>query len=187
MNKGKVEYVSHHGSEEFISKVAGISHNSKKGPDINKLLDWGHFSPLEFASITFKMKTPIFVARQLFRHRTGKFMEKSLRYTQSKNDFFIPDNKYKQIYEMTYESAFKSYDALIENGVEKEQARTVLPLGVYTEFYVQFDLRNLMNLLLLRLASDTQKETKSYAEQMFEILKIHFPNIANYILKNVKK
>jgi thymidylate synthase (FAD) len=179
LDKGYVQLVSVEGNEEYISRIAGISHDSAKGPSIEKLLDWGHFSPFEFASMTFKIKCPIFVARQLFRHRTGHYMEKSLRYCQAKQDAYIinDESKMKQL----YIQAWEAYEEMIAKGYPKEQARAVLPVGIYTEYYFKMDMRNLISLLILRCAKDAQKETQQFAGAMLVIVGLYFPTIRKYI------
>lgn len=184
LDKGFVELVTHSGDEEHISRIAGISHNSKKGPSVKKLLDWEHLSPFEFADVTFRVKCPIFVARQLLRHRTGKYMERSLRYCESKPDFYIPTvGDLDLLYDGIYRESFRAYHELLDQGADKEQARMTLPVGLYTEYYFKIDLRNLMNLLKLRLHEDAQFETRKYAEAMLELIKDLFPTIYKYVVK----
>lgn len=181
VDKGYVEYIKHDGDEEIISKIAGISHESEQGPGIEKLLVWNHLSPFEFASITFKVKCPIFVARQLFRHRTGAYMEKSLRYCEGNPEFYIP-NQDADLYERAYDSAWQYYNWLLLNQTDKEVARSVLPIGIYTEYYFQMNIRNLIHMLSLRMESSAQKETQAIARAMHMILTDYFPTVAKYVL-----
>jgi thymidylate synthase (FAD) len=134
--------------------------------------------------MTFEVKMPIFVARQLMRHRTGHFVEKSLRYCEAKQEAYIPSNipvGLKDMFDFVYEQSFAMYEYLIVNGVEKEQARVVIPLGTYTTVYMQFDLRNLKNLLELRTEKHAQAETQWYSNAMLEMVKEHFPTIGEAI------
>lgn len=182
---GFVGLVSWEGTEKHISEIAGISHDSDKGPSVKKLLEWGHLSPLEFADMTFHIKCPIFVARQLFRHRTGKYMERSLRYCESNAEFYIPQKgEIELLYDAAYRESYKAYLELIKMGADKEQARGVLPLATYTEYYFKIDLRNLVNLLKLRLHKDAQAETREYAEAMAQFVKIQFPSVYNYVVSS---
>lgn len=184
-NIGYVAYVSHSGSEEHISKVAGISHLSEKGPSIENLISWGHLSPFEFATITFKVKCPIFVARQMMRHRTGKFMEKSLRYCEAKPEFYnpFPEGMYNEDFARSCQSSFEMYELFTNTGVaEKEVARGVLPVSMYTEFFVQFDVRNLMHFFNMRVDKEAQAETQWYAGAMLEIFSQYFPTIGKIVL-----
>jgi thymidylate synthase (FAD) len=190
------KYVSHFGSEKLISQVAGQSRDSAHGPSIENLLAWGHLSPFEFASMTFFISCPIYVARQVMRHRTGKYMEKSLRYTEPDDEVYIIDldcgdkernEVLNQSFKDYYESLFRNYHKLIESGMPKEQARGVLPLATFTHFYMQMDVRNLINFFLLRLSPDTQAETRFLAELMLTHFKKEFPTVGTYISNKLKE
>jgi len=73
------------------------------------------------------------------------------------------------------EHQYKTYQQLLDMGVARELARTVLPVGHYTEWYWKIDLRNLMNFLALRLDPHAQWEIRVYAEAMAEIVKKAVP------------
>lgn len=178
---GYVEHIDHAGSESHISRMAGISHMSDKGASVEKLMRWGHMSPFEFASMTYKIKCPIFVARQMMRHRTGKYMEKSLRYCDATPEVYnpFPEGMYHDDFARSCQSSFEMYDLFVKTGVvDREQARGVLPVGMYTEFFVQFDVRNLLHFFDMRIDKDAQVETQWYAGAMMEIFEKYFPTIA---------
>jgi len=174
-----VQLIKIYGDEEFIKTVSGKSHESN-GATIKNLIKWGHLSPLEFADVTFLVTAPIFVARQIMRHRTGSYMERSLRYCEANMTFFTPDSS-KYGYEMAYDIAYASYQKLLSGGATKEQARAVLPVGLYTSFYMKMDMRNLTHFLQLRTAENTQKETRDVANMMLDLIEPTFPTIAKYI------
>jgi len=177
---GFVELEEFHGSELFISSVSGVSHDNNKGASIAKLLEWGHLSPLEFAGITFRVKCPIFVARQLMRHRTGHYMELSLRYCDSKLEYYIPTgltDEQRNFVNDAFLQCSKVYEDLKQAGVPKEKARAILPVGLYTTVMMQFDLRNLKHLLELRTDSHAQEETQWYANAMLALVKEIFPTV----------
>lgn len=165
----------------------------RKGEDDRKLLAYlyknGHLSPLEQVSFQFHVHTPIFIARQMMRHRTGKWNEASARYKQMPTEFFFPaiwreqnkegnkqgssgaltnGDKATLLANRVYHLAEAVYLELLEMGVAKEQARIVLPVGLYTELVVTFDLRNLLHFLELRLDSHAQPEIQTVARQMLE-------------------
>ena len=181
---GFVRLASTNGDEQMISRIAGLSHESENGPPVENLLKWNHVSPFEFASATYHIKCPIFVARQLFRHRTGSYLEKSLRYCTT-NEVYIPKElEADYTYKETLKNLLKSYNYILDayrdkfyKDREKELARNLLPLATYTEFYCEFDLRNLMNLFRQRIDSHAQTETQWYATQMRDMLKESFPRI----------
>lgn len=102
LDKGFVQYVDHFGSDQRIVEAARTSYNghSKGKTKDKKLLFYlyknKHTSPFQFANLTFKLKLPIFVARQLFRHRTAQINEMSLRYTEAIDEFYVPEKWRRQ-------------------------------------------------------------------------------------------
>lgn len=157
-----------------------------------------HDSPLEFAQLRFYLKLPIFVARQLVRHRAQVLNEISLRYVKATQEFYIPalDRMQKQsesnkqgssdeLVEQPEECAalihqsgmraFHTYEQLLQRGLSKELARTVLPLGTYTEWFSQMNLRMFLHMMGLRLDPHAQYEVRAYAEAMMTLAKEHFP------------
>lgn len=164
------------------------------------LLKHGHMTPFEFCQVRYYMRMPIFVARQMVRHRTASLNEISLRYIDAVDEFYIPtldrmqrqseNNKQgssstvvdepwrcEELMRDAYSHAFASYEALLENGLAKELARSVLPLATYTEWYWQCDLRNTLHLLDLRLDSHAQWEIRQYAHAMLALIRPVFPSI----------
>ena len=161
---------------------------------IDYLLRHQHTSPFEQVILTFHVKVPIFVARQWVRHRTARMNEISGRYSIMKNEFYIPadedvatqstDNKQgrstetvskefientKKLLQKGQEDAYTTYETLVESGLAREIARVNLPLALYTEFYWEIDLHNLLHFLKLRLDSHAQKEIREYGKVMLEI------------------
>ena len=198
----QVRLIESHGDESFVSSIAGLSHESHSGPSIIMLLKWGHLSPLEFAGVTYLVNCPIFVARQIMRHRTASYLERSLRYcTLSEMVCDLPqeliDNPATG---STLSRAFRAYRDIIEQGEEligedtppsekkairgryNELARSVLPLSLETSFYVQFDLRNLLHFFDMRLADDVQLETRQVATAMLFQIRNIFPPIFQFLV-----
>lgn len=184
---GYVRLVSKLGSDYDLARMVRVSYGKDEHAlsiedakrIINNLIRNKHLSPFEFLCMVFKIKAPIFVARQWMRHRTGSYLEKSLRYTKAHAEFYIPDNLTeagKKHLEIFYSRAFELYKELLESE-KKEQARAVLPIGLYTEFYFKMDLRNLMHFLELRLDKHAQFEIRKYAEAIGEIFRREFPII----------
>ena len=148
---------------------------------------WSGNTPFEHNSFRFHIRTPIFVAREWFRHRIGSFNEFSMRYARATDEFYVPEaddvrtqvgkpGSYSfeevspEIAETTreelkaiYESAYQTYERLVELGVARELARCVLPVGAYTEFYWTVNARALMNFLSLRASENAQREIRRYA------------------------
>ena len=142
----------------------------------------GHFSVFEFAEMVFLIRCPIFVARQLFRHRNGTFMEKSLRalevtHPQIEETTCCADD----LYYSAYIDAYNTYKQLLQIGEPKERARAVLPLATPTEFLWKIDLRSLLNVFEQRLHPAAQKETREVVRKMYDLVKPYFPNIFRVI------
>ena len=149
---------------------------------------WSGNSPFEHNSFRFHIRTPIFVAREWFRHRIGSFNEESARYHKLADDFYVPDvqavrsqvgkpGSYsfepvdeglaletRETLERIYKDLYAEYNALIDKGVAKELARSVLPFGIYTQFYWTINARAMMNFLSLRNSEFAQYEIRVYAE-----------------------
>jgi thymidylate synthase (FAD) len=147
-----------------------------------------HGSPFEHNAFRFHVRCPIFVAREWFRHRIGSFNEFSLRYAKATDDFYVPaaedvrtqvgkpgaytfEPVDDEVAETTreelravYEQAYETYTRLVEQGVARELARSVLPVGAYTQFYWTVNARALMNFVSLRNSEFAQLEIRRYAE-----------------------
>jgi thymidylate synthase (FAD) len=147
-----------------------------------------HGSPFEHNAFRFHVRCPIFVAREWFRHRIGSFNEFSLRYAKATDDFYVPEvadvrtqvgkpGAYTfepvgdELAETTrdelravYDHAYETYTRLVEQGVARELARSVLPVGAYTQFYWTVNARALMNFVSLRNSEFAQLEIRRYAE-----------------------
>jgi thymidylate synthase (FAD) len=158
-----------------------------------------HGTPFEHNAFRFHVRAPIFVAREWFRHRVGSFNEFSMRYARATDDFYVPeaddvrtqvgkpgsysfDPVEPEVAETTreelrtmYETAFAAYERLVELGVARELARSVMPVGAYTEFYWTVNARSLMNFVSLRAAETAQREIRRYAEACERFLAEEMP------------
>jgi len=168
--------------------------NEDKGL-INYLMRAAHTSPFEAIELKFHMKMPIFCARQLIRHRSSSLNEISARYSVMKDEFYFPNaqqlrkqsksNKqgsdgglddlqgsvFSENIKSLCNTAYDLYERMIEAGVAREQARMVLPVNLYTEWYWKQDLHNLMHLMALRCDSHAQEEIRVYGNAILEIVK----------------
>lgn len=198
---GYVRYIDHLGSDQRIVEAARVSyHSASKGEEADrKLLSYlfknRHTSPFEQCNITFNIKFPIFLMRQFVRHRTFRLNEWSGRYSELAEEFFLPkewraqDTKNKQgslgsveaqasatdAASFAYTQSYEAYKVLLELGIAKEQARFVLPVGIYTEIYVNCDLHNLLHFLRLRQDGHAQSEIQDVANAMAAIAGQIFP------------
>lgn len=202
LDKGFVRLVEFLGGDQGVVAAARVSYGgSSKGEEqdrrlINYLLRHSHLTPFEHAVLKFHVSTPIFVARQWFRHRFAAYNEISYRYTEVKDEFYIPaqwrkqDLKNKQgssagpeldqkalteIFFSQVESALAAYRKMVEGGVAREMARMVLPVNLYTQFYWTVNARSLMNFLALRADSHAQWEIQRYAEALASIFSDKMP------------
>lgn len=161
---------------------------------IRHLLKNRHMTPFEAMVFTFDVKAPIFVARQWMRHRIGSYNEESLRYCVAERTFYVPSGlkqSEKTLWELFNYEQFERYERLIEEGMPKEQARAILPLGTYTKFYWTVNGSSLMNFLRLRMDKAAQAEIQEYARAIFdlarEVAPITFDTFAELVLQNGEK
>ena len=161
-----------HGSKELEHEMAE-DHVKRM---IERLVKQKHTSPFEFAGMTFQIKCPIFVARQWMRHRTFRYLERSGRYCSSTDEMYLPEDlKADEQLQQTLTYLFGTYNYYIDKGMPKQEVRTILPLGTYTEFVFQADLHNLLHFLKLRLHPAAQPEMRFYAQCVADKVKGHFP------------
>jgi len=147
-----------------------------------------HGTPFEHNSFRFHIRTPLFVAREWFRHRIGSFNEFSMRYARATDEFYVPEPEdvrsqigkpgaysfepvsdelaetAREELRAVYEAAYAAYERLVEAGVARELARAAIPVGAYTEFYWTVNARALMNFVSLRAADTAQREIRRYAD-----------------------
>lgn len=156
---------------------------------IRFLMKHRHGTPFEHEVFKFRIECPIFVAREFMRHRIASYNEESGRYTKLKPVFWVPSparglvqegkpgqyimkqgttSQYTRQVERNKRAAIFAYDIYetsLEDGICREVARTVLPLSIYTSFYVTMNARGLMNFLSLRIDDECNiYETKPQYE-----------------------
>jgi thymidylate synthase (FAD) len=184
----KAARVSTGGSTTTPEKDAGL---------INYLMRDRHGTPFEHNAFTFYVEAPIFVFREFMRHRVASYNEESGRYKELAPVFYIPSEDRKLIQvgkpgaytfeEGTYDQkkivpadikmaakeAYAAYQRMLEKGVAREVARSVLPVGLYSSMFVTMNARTLMNFLSLRtmregtmFPSFPQREIEMCAEKM---------------------
>jgi thymidylate synthase (FAD) len=181
------------GTDLSVSRTARVSFNKwtdeftdKDAKLISYLADHEHTSPFRHCFASFRCKAPIFVARQLAKHQVGlSWNEVSLRYVRA-GDVWSPAEWREQsedkkqgsggpikaqakadlAYAAAVEAALSAYDELLRIGVCREQARAVLPTGVYTEWVWSGSMQAFAHMCRLRCAPDAQAETRELAEQI---------------------
>lgn len=205
-NKGYVSLIQHVGDDTSIVNSARVSFGKqiteieeKDRKLIKYLLAHEHGTPLEHNSLTFLVKCPIFIARQWLRHRIASYNEISYRYVEATEEFYIPAKFREQsqnnrqasieatftdehqavnteIYQTAVSNAFNSYQELLKQGVAREQARGVLPLTTYTQYYFTCNLRSFLHFVRLRSHEGAQWEIQQYANSMLKQAKEIFPH-----------
>ena len=180
-----------------ISYGEGTRHINSDRVLLRYLLRHRHTTPFEKVVFTWRIKAPIFVARQWMRHRAGSFNEESARYSKVRNEGYIPDitevksqqtgvlsstqsgdERLEQTTAMTivdevsksWDVAYSTYQSFLDRGVSRELARTVLPVGMYTTIVWKVDLWNLFHFLDLRMESHAQEQIRVYAKAIYDIL-----------------
>ena len=180
VNAARVSFAKE--SNEFSEKDAKLIHYLAKH---------NHWSPFGHASLQFRIKAPIFVARQLVKHQVGLvWNEVSRRYVDDEPEFYIPqewrleaDDKKQGSSDETIEYSLGStlefikttYNNMLKANIAPEMARMILPQNLYTEWYWSGSLMAFARVCNLRCKPDTQWETQVIVNQIDCECKQHFP------------
>jgi len=191
----KVELVNHFGSDSMIVNVARVSYDKKaenysdeqNAKLIKYLWNHKHSSPFRHPTLQFRVTCPIYVERQLFKHQvgisvnsiSGRYVDFSDTYgtisewrKQSKNSKQGSDGPVanqlacKKIETRVIDTCKEAYSMLLDLGVSKEQARSILPLNLETSFIWTGTMLSFMHMCSLRLKPDAQAETRSVVDAM---------------------
>ena len=205
----EVTYVDHMGNDLSVVNAARVSFgkksklecidmvtgkyvlNKKDAKLINYLAKYKHKSPFNHSFVTFHVKAPIFVARQLVKHEYMPWNEISRRYVDDPPDFFKPDYwrgraenvkqgsagevKSNANVAYQYHKMEGLYKQLLDEGVCPEQARMILPQSMMTEWYWSGTLYAFAKMCQLRCAKDTQQESRDVAMKVAEYMEKLFP------------
>jgi len=215
LDKGHVEYVDHMGSDLTVVNAARVSFAKTSEWEIAEdgavklsqrdqrliryLAEHGHWTPFAHPQITLRIKAPIFVRTQLFKHKVG-FTENEIsrRYVthepeiynprwrsapingakQGSADFIIDESAEQRLdflYGVVTEN-LEVYNKLLELGVAPEQARAVLPQGTYTEWWWTGSLSAYARVFKQRIDTHAQWEVQQYADGIGKILEPLFPH-----------
>jgi thymidylate synthase (FAD) len=206
LDHGHVSYVSHMGNDLTVVNAARVSFQKESteftGKDeklIQYLAKHKHWTPFAHPQITLRIKAPIFIRTQLFKHKVGMTEnEVSRRYVsdspvvyhprwrgkptggakQGSEDFMPIDDDYNTAnrhYEMCVRDALQTYEELLKRGVAPEQARSVLPQGTYTEWWWTGSLSAFARVYAQRSDSHAQWECQEYAKAISTIIQPLFP------------
>jgi len=200
-------YLDHMGSDLSVVNAARVSFGKKSSMDEDNMGVWHlkdkdkklirylakhkHLSPFGHAFASFHVKAPIFVARQLVKHKFLRWNEVSRRYVDEEPEFYVPeawrgrsaDKKQgsEGVVNPEYNPQYLdgkikfAYLQALDMGVAPEQARMLLPQSTMTEWYWSGSLDAFAAMCKLRCASDTQYESRVVADQISEVMGKIFP------------
>lgn len=217
LDKGFVQYVDHMGDDLTVVNAARVSFNKESAWDceydwkgvrtdaklcdrdkklITYLAKHKHWTPFAHPQITLRIKAPIFVRTQLFKHKVG-FTENEIsrRYVtfepeiyvpqwrtapingakQGSNDFIEDPTQLDNMYVPVMIETMKTYNKLLENNVAPEQARAILPQGTYTEWWWTGSLSAYARVYAQRIDTHAQWEVQQYAIAMGNIIEKLYP------------
>lgn len=211
------DYVSHMGSDVTVVNAARVSF----GKSVKKLREKDialirylakekHMSPFEHCVLTVMVQCPIYISKQIQRHRTFSYNEISRRYTSEDIQVYTPDTFRMQAennrqaslltpieeeamaehaYWLSTSHALQAYEKLLSLGVCREQARGVLPQATVTKFYMTGNLRNWAHFVSLRKSKEAQGEVQLLAKDIYDILIKYYPYSTEALLgvENVHK
>jgi thymidylate synthase (FAD) len=202
----EVTHVDHMGKDLSVANAARVSFGKKSDLDwsdpwsppklrekdaklIRYLAKHEHISPFGHCFASFHIKSPVFVARQLVKHKFLRWNEISRRYVDSEPEFYQPtewrgrseDKKQGSEGVVKYEGPLGNYNQLdiykelLRVGICPEQARMVLPQSMMTEWYWSGSLDAFADMCNLRCKPDTQAETRFVADAISEEMEKLFP------------
>jgi len=208
----KVELIDKMGTDLSVVNAARVSYSkTKEAFDVVKdeklikyLAEHEHWSPFAHASLQFRIKAPVFVARQLVKHQVGLvWNEVSRRYVDHAPELYKPDSwrgrpqnskqgsdgeveldqtiNYNM--ETTMQNCLVLYKSLLQKGVAPEQARMVLPQSMMTEWYWSGTLYAFARVCNLRCKPDTQRETQEVANDIDRLTNEAFPRSWKHLRK----
>lgn len=193
-----VELIDYMGSEQRIVEAAQVStKGSEAAPaKMPKLVGWlyrnRHASPFEHCVMTFRVEAPIFVTREMLRHRIGSANEESGRYRVLRGVFYTPHKGRKLQQEgkvgdynfvagnrrqrlavavatrLSPQLSWLAYKVMLAAGVSREVARMVLPVSIYSSLYYTANLRSLLNFVSLRVDWGEAAAIRSHPQHEIE-------------------
>jgi len=210
----KVTFLNNMGCDKTVVNAARVSFNKQKQVSdvlgevtvmlkkdiklINYLAKHKHLSPFGHCFASFHVKAPIFVARQLVKHKFIRWNEVSRRYVDDEPEFYTssvwrgkPVDKKQGSdgiartdvdVDFVNHTALTAYNDLLADGVAPEQARMILPQSMMTEWWWSGSLDAFADMCKLRLASDTQLETQIVAQGIDKGMSLLYPYSWNALM-----
>ena len=204
LDKGFVGLVDYMGTDNSVVQAARVSYGTgtKKVQEdrglIRYLMRHEHTTPFEMCEVKFHIRLPIFVMRQLIRHRTAQVNEYSGRYSVMTDEFYVPKKFEKQsktnmqgrdeslddqqgkltwMMDDVHNNDYGMYKELLDMDVARETARAVLPVSNYTEAYWKCNIKNFLHMAWLRMDAHAQWEIQEFARAMYGLVKPLYPVI----------
>jgi thymidylate synthase (FAD) len=188
--------VSYNSSSDWVGQIHSGEYRTLSHKDvrlIRYLANHRHTSPFGHCFASFYVQSPIFVARQLVKHKFLRINEVSRRYKTHEPEFYEPywrekpenskqgsggameiSQEAEMMFHATLRNALTTYDMMIKEGVSPEQARSILPQNMMTSWYWSGSLDAWADMCKLRCAKDTQAETRIVASVIYgEMLKLY--------------
>ncbi len=205
LSHGYVVLIDYMGNDAAIVQAARVSYGkgTKSVRDdrglVRYLLRHRHTTPFEMVEFKFLVRLPIYVARQMIRHRMVSVNEYSARYSIVPDEFDLPPpeevrrqstrnrqgrgdplpseevEKFRSDVQRISGDAYAAYRRALDAGVARETARILLPLAYYTEWYWKINLHNLFHFLSLRLDPHAQEEIRLYAAELAKLARVVCP------------
>lgn len=206
LDKGFIRLVDVMGDDDSIVQAARVSYGTgtkKVLQDrglIRYLMRHLHTTPFEMVEFKFHVKLPIFVARQWIRHRTANVNEYSGRYSEMRDEFYVPDagqirqqsqtnkqgradepfepeeaQRIRDLMSDAQQKQYSDYKLMLDANLARELARINLPVSNYTEWYWKIDLHNLFHFLRLRMDHHAQYEIRVYGMAIANIVRAAVP------------
>ena len=208
----EVAFVNKMGNDMSVVNAARVSFakvkkgklDAKDDKLIKYLAYWGHWSPFAHATMSFRIKAPIFVARQLVKHQVGlSWNEVSRRYVSDEPELYKIDKwrgkpvnskqgsagevELSDLAKVSYDKIMEGckilYDQLLGEGVAPEQARAVLPQTMMTEWIWSGSVYAFSRVCNQRIKPNAQRETGEVAEQIVKVMEQHFPLCTKYLIE----
>ncbi len=205
LSHGYVVLVDYMGSDSSIVQAARVSYGmgTKSVRDdqglIRYLMRHRHTTPFEMVEFKFLIRLPIYVARQMIRHRLSSTNEYSARYSIVPDEYEVPSAeeirhqstrnrqgrgeptspevaaKFRSDLDRVAREAYAAYSEALAAGVARETARALLPVAFYTQWYWKANLHGIFHFLSLRLDPHAQEEIRLYAAEMAKVVKVVCP------------
>lgn len=167
MTQLQVQYTNHMGNDDSVVNAARVSFAKeasnfpaeKNHKLIRYLAEHKHEIPFAHTAVTLRVKAPIFIRTQCFKHKIG----------------FVENELLLEVYQSIAQECLEAYESMVKNGVAVEQARLILPQGVMTEWVWTGSLLAFARFYNLRTDPHAQKEIQDLAHMVGDIIEPLYP------------